>query len=452
MNEAEMDDLVVANADLVVPVEGPDIPGGWIAVKNGFVRALGTAGFEPPAKLRLDASGCLVTPGLVNTHHHMYQSLNRNLVVRRTFGGLVEWLNFHYPIWARIDEEAVYLSTWTSLAILALDGCTTTSDHLNIHPHARLIDAEIAAAREVGVRFHPTRGAMNLSKKDGRLPPDEVCESIDDILADSERLVRTYHDSRPGAMTRIALAPCNPFAVSHEMMIAAAELAEKLDVRLHTHLAESMDEENFCLKQYGCRPIERFEEVGWGSKRAWVAHSVFANQAEIEALGRWGTGIAHCPSCSMHRHKSVAPIARMKASGVRVALSTDRMPSLRGELNVARQAHLNVHGTLFSARELLEFATRGSAYCLGRTGEVGELSVGSAADIVVWPLPAAASGKAGGDVLEAWLDAGPAAPRDTIVQGKFVVKGGVLTAPGFEDIDRRHKAITAEWQRFADSR
>jgi len=452
MSDAEPFDLVIANADLVVPMAGEDRKGGWVAISGGFVRALGGPGGEPAAKVRLDASGCLVTPGLVNTHHHMYQSLNRNLVTGRTFHGLVDWLNFYYPIWERLDEEAAYLSTWVSLALLALDGCTTTSDHLNIHPRRRLLDAEIAAAREVGVRFHPTRGAMNLSKKDGRLPPDTVVESQDDILADSERLVKTYHDPRPGAMIRIALAPCNPFAVSHEMMRRAAELAEKLDVRLHTHLAESLDEERFCLEAYGCRPLERFEDVGWGSKRAWVAHSIFISDEEVAALGRWGTGIAHCPSCNMRGTGRVTPVAKLRAAGVHVGLSTDSMPSLRSELLSSRRANLAVHGTLLGARELLESATRGSAYCLGRTGELGELSPGAAADVAVWPLPAAAIGRAPDDLLEAWVRSGPPAPRDTIVNGAFVVRSGRLAAPQFEDVQRRHQRVAAEWQAFADRR
>jgi cytosine/adenosine deaminase-related metal-dependent hydrolase len=191
-------DVLIAHADLVVPLVGEDLPGGWVAIQDGFVQALGKPGQEPAARRVIEAGGCLVTPGLVNAHHHMYQSLNRGLAINRTFNGLVEWLNFYYPIWERLDEEGVYLSTWMSLASLALDGCTTSSDHLNIHPRKKLIDAEVAAGRDIGVRFHPTRGAMNLSRKDGRLPPDSVVESEDDILADSERLVKTYHDARRG--------------------------------------------------------------------------------------------------------------------------------------------------------------------------------------------------------------------------------------------------------------
>jgi cytosine/adenosine deaminase-related metal-dependent hydrolase len=445
-------DLLIAHSDLLVPLAGGDLPGGWVAVQDGFVLETGKAGDEPAAHRVVDAGGCLVTPGLVNGHHHMYQSLNRALKVNRTFNGLVEWLNFYYPIWERLDEEGAYLSTWISLAGLAMDGCTTSSDHLNIHPRKKLIDAEIAAAQEIGVRFHPTRGAMNLSRKDGRLPPDSVVESQDEILSDSERLVKTYHDPRPGAMTRIALAPCNPFAVSHDMMRRAAELAERMDVRLHTHLAESVDEENFCLHQYGCRPMERFEEVGWGSNRSWVAHSIFVNDHEIASLSKWGTGICHCPSGNLLGTGRVAPVAKMKAAGVHVSLSTDSAPSLRAELAVSRKANLSLHGTHLSARDLLEFATLGGAQCLGRAGEIGELSPGSTADIAVWPLPESARAKSPDGILEAWLADGPAAPRHTIVQGKFVVESGSLVSPDYEDRKRRHDEITAEWQRFVDAR
>jgi cytosine/adenosine deaminase-related metal-dependent hydrolase len=449
---AQACDLLIAHADLLVPLTGEDLPGGWLAIRDGFVQEIGRAGHEPPARRVVDATGCLVTPGLVNAHHHMYQSLNRGLVVNRTFNGLVEWLNFYYPIWERLDEEGAYLSTWISLAGLALDGCTTSSDHLNIHPRGKLIDAEIAAAREIGVRFHPTRGAMNLSRKDGRLPPDSVVESEDEILADSERLVKTYHDPTRGAMTRIALAPCNPFAVSHEMMRRAADLAEKMDVRLHTHLAESLDEESFCLQQYGCRPMERFEEVGWGSSRSWVAHSIFVDDREIASLAKWGTGICHCPSRNLLGTGRVAPVGKMKAAGVPVSLSTDSAPSLRAELMVSRTANRNLYGAELSARELLEFATLGSARCLGRAGEIGQLVPGSAADIAVWPLPESARAGGADEVLEAWLADGPTAPRHTLVHGELVVENGRLVSPDYEDRKRRHDRITADWQRFVDGR
>jgi cytosine/adenosine deaminase-related metal-dependent hydrolase len=443
-------DLLIANAELVVPQAGGDLPGGWVAVENGFIQAIGRAGTEPTARRVIDARGCLVTPGLVNAHHHMYQSLNRGLKVGRTFNGLVEWLNFYYPIWERLDQEAIYLSTWMSLADLALDGCTTSSDHLNIHPQQRLLDAEIAAAREVGVRFHPTRGAMNLSHKDGRLPPDTVVESEDDILADCERLVGSYHDRARGAMIRIALAPCNPFAVSHALMRQAADLAEKLDVRLHTHLAESLDEEQFCLQQYGCRPLERFEEVGWGSRRSWAAHSIFVTDAEIDALARWGTGVCHCPSRNLLGTGRVAPVAKMRARGVPVSLSTDSAPSLRAELAVSREANLRLYGSHLSARQLLELATLGSARCLGREDEIGQLGVGAVADIAVWPLPESALEHAPDAVLEGWLSDGPKPPTYTIIQGRCVVDNGRLVNEDYAERKRRHDSITAQWQRIVD--
>jgi len=445
-------DLLIAHAELVVPVVGGDIPGGWVAIRDGFVTALGRPGLEPPAHRVVDARGCLVTPGLVNAHHHMYQSLNRGLRIDRTFNGLVQWLEFYYPIWERLDEEGAYLSTWMSLAGLALDGCTTSSDHLNVHPRKKLIDAEIAAARDLGMRFHPTRGAMNLSKKDGRLPPDSVCESEDDILADSERLVKAFHDPRPGAMTRIALAPCNPFAVSHDLMRRAADAAQKWDVRLHTHLAESLDEEAYCLQQYGCRPVERFEEVGWGGSRSWVAHSIFVNDREIESLGKWGAGVCHCPTANLHGTGRVAPVAKMAAAGVHVSLSTDASPSLRTEFAVSREANQRLHGTHLTARELLGFATHGSANCLGRAGEIGELSAGGAADLAVWPLPPVAARNTPDDMLEAWLAGGPPAPRHTLVQGRFVVENGALVSPHVAERRLRHDRITAQWQRFVDAR
>jgi cytosine/adenosine deaminase-related metal-dependent hydrolase len=232
----------------------------------------------------------------------------------------------------------------------------------------------------------------------------------------------------------------------------AAELAEKMNVRLHTHLAESLDEERFCLETYGCRPLERFEEVGWGSNRAWVAHSIFVTDEEIKSLGKWGTSIAHCPTCNLIGTGRVAPVAKMKAAGVNVGLSTDAAPSLRGELLTSRRANLELHGSHLTARELLAFATLGSARCLGRTGEIGVLSQGAAADLVVWPLPENARGKNAEDTLEEWLSAGPVAPRDTVVQGKFLVRDGQLINPNREDRQRRHDRIAVEWQKFVDSR
>src|SRR3984957_6763209 len=258
-------DLLISGADLVVTMDqGLEIPGGWVAIQDGRIAATGRTGTEPPARQVLRSNGCLVTPGLINTHHHMFQNLTRSYAPS-TRATLFGWLTTLYPLWSRLDEESVYLSAWIGLAELALGGCTTTTDHLYVHPAGAgdLLGAEIAAAREIGFRFHPTRGSMSLSQKDGGLPPASVCQDEDTILAASEEAVHRHHDRGPGAMVRIALAPCSPFTVSRRLMSATADLASRLDVRLHTHLAEDRDEDDYCLQMYGCRPVEFFEEVGW---------------------------------------------------------------------------------------------------------------------------------------------------------------------------------------------
>jgi len=284
--------LLVVSARLVATCDGSrrELPGGWVAITNGLISGVGASADPPPAAAEtLDASGCLVTPGLVNTHHHMYQNLTRSYrpVVN---GTLFQWLTGLYPLWSRIDEEAAYLSAWVGLAELALGGCTTTTDHLYVAPRAGgdLWSAEIKAARELGMRFHPTRGSMTLSVKDGGLPPDSVVQDDDEVLADSERLVRLHHDPSFGAMVRVGLAPCSPFSVSPGLMRRTAELAEKLDVRLHTHLAEDPDEDTYCLERFGRRPVEQFDEVGWLGPRSWVAHCIYPNPAEVTRLGAAG--------------------------------------------------------------------------------------------------------------------------------------------------------------------
>ena len=263
-----MTDLLIRHARLVATVDAQrtEIPGGWVAITGGFISGVGAAGNEPevgPSTEVVDARGCLVTPGLVNTHHHIYQNLTR-AYHPAVNGTLFQWLTTNYPVWSRLDEEAAYVSAWVGLAELALGGCTTSTDHLYVHPRGGgdLITAEITAARELGFRFHPTRGSMSLSVKDGGLPPDSVVQRDDEILADSERLVALHHDRSHGAMVRIALAPCSPFSVTPDLMRATAELAERLDVRLHTHLAEDADEDVYCLERFGRRPIEQFAEVG----------------------------------------------------------------------------------------------------------------------------------------------------------------------------------------------
>src|ERR1700676_3995753 len=313
-------DLLVAGAEMVATLDGEDreIPGGWIAVSGGLVSAVGGPHDEPPDATRiLRADDCLVTPGLINTHHHIYQNLTRSYRPAVN-GSLFTWLTTLYPLWAGLDEEAAYLSAWIGLAELALGGCTTTTDHLYVAPRGGgdLWSAEITAAREIGLRFPPTRGSMTVSVKDGGLPPDSVVQDDDEVLADSERLVQAHHDPSWGAMVRVALAPCSPFSVSPELMRRTAELAERLDVRLHTHLAEDPDEDSYCLETFGRRPVEQFEEVGWLTGRSWVAHCVYPDPAEVVRLGGGGVGVAHCPSSNMLlAGGGFAPVRELRAAG-----------------------------------------------------------------------------------------------------------------------------------------
>lgn len=449
-------DLLVAGATLVATVDDDrrEITGGWVSVRDGYVDAVGGPGSEPPAERVLRADGCLVTPGLINTHHHIFQNLTR-AYRPATASNLFGWLTTLYPIWSRLDEEAAYVSAWIGLAELALGGATTTTDHLYVHPRGAgdLISAEIRAALELGVRFHPTRGSMSLSQKDGGLPPDSVVQSDDEILADSERLVRRHHDPSFGAMIRIALAPCSPFSVTPALMRATAELAERLDVRLHTHLAEDADEDRYCLEVYGRRPLEQFEEVGWATDRAWVAHCICPNAEEVARMGRWGTGVAHCPSSNMILGGGLAPVTDLRAAGVPVGLGCDGSASADSaslwlEARTAMLlGRLRGGAAAMQARDALEIATRGGAACLGRAGELGQIGPGLPADLAAWPIDGIAFAGALSDPIEAWLRCGPVAARHTIVHGRPVVENGHLTAPGVDEMMARHRKLATALQR-----
>ena len=443
-------------AELVATVddERREISGGWVAITDGLVSAIGGPGDDmPDAAEVLSADGCLVTPGLINTHHHIYQNLTR--AYRPVVNGtLFQWLQGLYPKWSRLDEEAAYVSAWIGLAELALGGCTTSTDHLYVHPRGGgdLITAEITAARELGMRFHPTRGSMSLSQKAGGLPPDSVVQEDDEILADSKRLVDLHHDRSWGAMVRIALAPCSPFTVTKDLMRRTAELAESLDVRLHTHLCEDRDEDTFCLEKFGQRPVDYFEESGWGSNRAWVAHCVQPNAEEIERLGRWGTGAAHCPSSNMILGVGLAPVHELRAAGVPVGLGCDGSASADSASlwmearNALLQAKLRHGPHAFGARDALELATTEGARCLGREGELGRLAVGSVGDLVCWPLEGPQFAGALSDPIEAWLRCGPVSARHTVVAGNAVVRDGRLTVAGEEEMLRRHRSVSERVQ------
>ncbi|MEM7339021.1 MAG: 8-oxoguanine deaminase [Actinomycetota bacterium] len=446
-------DLVVHDARLVacVDAERRELAGGWVAVDNGLIVGIGGSGDpQPVATRRLSAADCLVTPGLINTHHHLFQNLTRAwgpMTDEPLFG----WLQALYPTWtANLDEEAVYLAAWVGLAELALSGCTTSSDHHYLHPARAgdLMAAEIRAAVELGVRFHPTYGSMSLGASKGGLPPDDAVRNEDDILAESERLVKTWHDPAHGAMVRVALAPCSPFTVTPDLMRRTAELAEQLDVRLHTHLAENAEDDAYALEHFGRRPVELLDDVGWLTDRVWGAHVVRPNPAEVARLGAHGVGVAHCPSSNMILSSGIAPTVALADAGCPVGLGCDGSSSadaasLWQEARLAMlQGKLTAGAGAMDARRALEFATRGGAACLGRQGEIGEISVGSVADLALWRLTGPVFAGVLDDPIEGWLRCGPTAAWHVIVDGRTVVDAGTLVHPALDErlVDHRQAA------------
>ncbi|MDQ3893093.1 MAG: amidohydrolase family protein [Actinomycetota bacterium] len=447
-------DVLVRNAELLVTMPGVEIPGGWVTIRAGRVEAAGPPGEERPARDVIDVSGCLVTPGLINTHHHIFQNLTRAFrpVVN---ADLLTWLHELGRVWLRLDEEASYVSAWIGFAELLLGGCTTTADHLHVHPAPGLVDAEVAAARDVGIRLHAARGAMDLREADGGVVPDAAVQSVETILADFERLVDQYHERSADAMVRVALAPSSPFDSTPDLLRAAAELAERLDVRLHTHLAQVPGEEAYCLERFGRRPVDLFEDAGWGSSRSWIAHCIFASDDDIARLGRFGTGIAHCPSSNMMICEGIAPVRELRAAGAPVGLgcdgsaSTDHASLWLEARTALLLGRLRSGPTGMSARDVLALATLGSAACLGRSGEIGVLTPGACGDLVAWPLEGVSFAGAWSDPVEAWLRCGPVHPLHTVVGGHALVRDGSLALRGLEEMLRRHAAIARSWQELA---
>jgi cytosine/adenosine deaminase-related metal-dependent hydrolase len=429
-----------------------ELPNGWVAITNGVVSAVGS-GAPPSAREKIDASGCLVTPGLVNVHHHLYQNLTR-AYGPMTDSALFGWLRTLYPLWSSLNEESAHVSAWVGLAELALAGCTTSSDHLYLHPRGGgdLLSAEIAAARDIGMRFHPTYGSMSLSEKDGGLPPDNVVQDHDEILSASERAVQQHHDRAHGAMVRVALAPCSPFSVTKQLMIDSATLAERLDVRLHTHFAENDEDDAYSLEKFGCRPTQYLQDVGWLHDRVWLAHCVKPNDDEVRRLGVAGVGVAHCPSSNLILSSGIAPVVKLRSAGVHVGLGVDGSSSADSASlwMEARQAMLLaklVNGAAAgTARMALEMATRGGAGCLGRLGEIGELSAGSVGDLVVWSLDGPQFAGVVDDAIEGWLRCGPAAAKHTIVNGVPVVRDHRLVSSRVDAMLNEHARLAREMQ------
>jgi 8-oxoguanine deaminase len=431
---------VLTNAHVVTMDDsGTELASGWIRIEDGFVAGVGAG--EPPESGE-NLAGSIVTPALVNTHHHLYQTLTR---ARAQQADLFSWLKELYPVWARLDEEAEYAAARTGLAELALSGCGTVFDHHYVFPRGRdgLIEAELRAARELGVRLVASRGSMDLGESDGGLPPDELVERLDDVLADTERLA-ALHETAPGARVQLAVAPCSPFSVTSRLMTESAELARRLELPLHTHLAEVAEEEDYCRELHGCRPVEYLDELGWLAADVWCAHCVHLDDGDVSRFAATGTGVAHCPTSNLRLGAGVAPLRPLLDAGVRVGLGVDGSASNeRGDLLFdVKQALLVARGRdgpdALTTREALRLATRGGAAVLGRD-DIGAIEPARCADLAVWRTDALEFGGADDPVAALVLSAPHRVDR-LLVGGEDVVRDGRLVRADEEEIAQAHRA------------
>src|SRR3954447_15497253 len=425
-----------------------------VVVKDGRIVELVPAGTEAKTEgaIVYDASAHVVIPGLINTHHHFYQTLTRALPAAMD-RELFPWLKALYPIWAKLTPEALNAAVTVAMSELMLSGCTTTTDHHYVFP-AGLEDAigiEVAAAKRLGIRVLLTRGSMNLSERDGGLPPDSVVQDEDTILADSARVVASHHQRGADALVQIALAPCSPFSVTTSLMRATADLADKLDVRLHTHLAETEDENKFCQEMYGCRPLDYLEQCGWLNARTWLAHGIFFNADEMKRLGKAKTTISHCACSNQLLASGCCPVCEMEEAGVGIGIGVDGSASNDGSnlMQEVRAAFLLQRArygvTKVSHKDALRWATKGSAACVGRP-EVGEIAVGKAADLALFKLDELRfSGH--GDPLAALVLCGAHRADRVMVGGNWVVRDGAIPGLDVPDLIRRHSAAARAMHR-----
>jgi len=425
-----MAETLIKGADCIVTMDDQrrELHGADLLLRDGVIAAIGPDLPHGDAEM-FHAKGRIVTPGLVNTHHHLYQTLTR-AVPGAQDALLFGWLQRLYPIWARFGPEEMFVSAQVGLAELALSGCTLTSDHLYLYPNGARLDDTIAAARDVGLRFHATRGAMSIGETDGGLPPDALVESEQAILTDSIRVIDAYHDPAPGAMIRVGVAPCSPFSVSRELMRDAAVLARDKGVMMHTHLAENDEDIAYSLEKFGCRPGQYAQDLGWTGDDVWHAHCVKLDGQEIDLFARSGTGVAHCPCSNCRLGSGIAPVRQMRDAGVTVGLGVDGSASndIGNLVGEARQAMLLQRvqngADAMSAREALEIATRGGADVLGRS-DCGRLAIGKRADIAIWD--AGTIENAGSWDPAALLLAGPMKVDALFVEGRQVVSEGQMT-------------------------
>jgi 8-oxoguanine deaminase len=451
-----MSTILVRNAEMLVTMDGQrrEIRGGGLFIRDGFIEEVNpTLELPDYADEILDLAGYIIFPGLINTHHHFYQTLTR-VVPGAQDANLFHWLKTLYPIWGRMSPQDIYISTQTALAELALSGCTTASDHLYIFPNGSKLDDEIFAAKEIGLRLHASRGSMSLGESKGGLPPDHVVEDEDFILSDSQRLIEQYHDAKPGSMTQIVLAPCSPFSVTPNLMCSSAALARTYNVHLHTHLAETEDEESFCQQKFGLRPVGLMDKLDWLGQDVWFAHSVYVNQDEISKYAEIGCGVAHCPTSNMRLASGIAPILDMIHAGVKVGLGVDGSASNDGSglLAETRQAMLaarvraGLMGAsksggdalpIMTARQALEIATLGGAAVLGRH-DIGSLEAGKCADFFAINLNKLEYAGGLHDPISAVVFCAPVKADYTVVGGKFVVKQAELMTLDVHRLVERH--------------
>lgn len=441
-----MSEILIRNADVIVTMDDArrELHGADLRLRDGAVVEIGV-GLHSAGEV-INAAGCIVTPGLVNTHHHLSQTLTRAVPAAQD-AMLFGWLQTLYPIWARFTPEHFHVSTQVGLAELALSGCTLSSDHLYLYPNGAQLEDTIHAAAEVGLRFHPTRGSMSIGESDGGLPPDSLVEQEAAILEDCIRLVDRFHDASEGSMCRVGLAPCSPFSVSRDLMRETALLARDKGVMLHTHLAENDEDIAYSLENFGCRPGQYAESLGWVGPDVWHAHCVKLDASEIALFASTGTGVAHCPCSNCRLGSGIAPVRGMRDAGVHVGLGVDGSASndagnLVAEARMAMLLQRVAFGAdQMSARAALEIATRGGANVLGRP-DCGRLAVGKRADVAIWDVSGVAS--AGSWDPAALLLSGPTAVRDLFVEGRQIVRDGHMQTIDLGSVIARQDALVQE--------
>ena len=451
-----MNTLLVKNATVLVTMNDrrQEIPEGGLFIRDGFIEQVGpTSDLPREADEVIDLTGHIILPGFVNTHHHFYQTLTRAVPAAQD-ANLFNWLKTLYPLWARLTAEDIFISAQTAATELALSGCTTASDHLYLFPNGSRLDDEIDAVREIGIRLHASRGSMSLGESSGGLPPDSVVDDEDTILKDSQRLIQRYHDPEPGSFLQIVLAPCSPFSVTEQLMKSSAELARQYGVHLHTHLAETEDEQEFCMQRFGHRPVGYMQQVGWVGDDVWFAHAVYVNPDETKVFAKTGCGVAHCPSSNMRLASGIAPIMEYLAAGINVGIGVDGSASNDGShlLAEARLAMLlarlkegitgfslsnDPNRKLMTARQALWLATRGGAAVLGRK-DIGSLEPGKCGDFLAINLNRLEYAGALHDPVAAVIFAQPVNVDYLGVGGKMIIENGRITTVDQQVLVRNH--------------